>query len=330
MAESPPLVDKHSFLFKDVLKHDPVKALDFCRSLQGKWDKEYSNDKGLSLRMDKFKKTRCMHLVWVSDTFGGSLSDEISQLKTYQLLSEIYDGDMKIMPAASRPDSNPTHSHAEKDRKGEQQLKQHLFALLHVFKAAERKDPLSEKLIKDVHHILMKDLVTGSGDCKINAGEYRQCAVGTGMTHTYPDPDCVSSTMTRIVREYEDKFNDPNHHPMHIAAWLLFELLSIHPFEDGNGRVSRLCWCYSLLRDGLPFPVTPFPEHKKAYKMYIRCINQDRSISLSSECKHLTSLTLISITTTWKNFLVNLRNEISPERYMEIVTWLKESGNSLE
>ena len=44
----------------------------------------------------------------VSDTFGRSLSDEVSELETYQLLSEIYDrdGDMVVMPAA---DSHPIH-----------------------------------------------------------------------------------------------------------------------------------------------------------------------------------------------------------------------------
>lgn len=84
------------------------------------------------------------------------------------------------------------------------------------------------------------------------------------------------------------------------------------------------------MRDGLPFPVTPFPEHSKAYKKYIYCIERDRELSLSpKKCKHLNSLTLISVTMAWKNFVLNLSNE-SPDKHEEIIKWLQESGNALK
>ena len=330
----PPLLDQHHFLFKKVLNHSPVVAKRFCRALQKKWVEEFGKDDELSLKMKEFKKTRCIHLVWVSDKFGGSLPEDISEIKTYRLLSDIYDSCVRDsadlcsdVPSDGASTSHPVLSHAEKDRKSERQLRQHLTALLRLLRAAERKEPLSEELVKSVHLILMNDLVTGDGEI-IHAGQYRRCSVSAGLTHTYPDYKSVPSTVERIVKEYEKKFNTPEHNPLHLAAWLLFELLSIHPFEDGNGRLSRLFWCYSLLRDGLPFPLTPFPEHSKAYRKYLLCIERDREISLRAECKHLTSLTLISVTTTWKNFVVNLRNE-TYSKYQEVVTWLEESGNAL-
>lgn len=327
----PPLVDKHNFLFKKVLRHDPLVALRFCRALQKEWDENYSTDPELSLKMKEFKKTRCIHLVWVSDKFGRSLSEEITELKTYRLLSEVYDeGSASDNAAVPETDDNADspRSHAEDDRKSERQLKQHLHALLYLFKAAEDKQPLSEELIKETHRILMNGLYIDD-DVKINAGEYRQYPVGSGMTHTYPDHTCIPSTMKRIVDEYLKRSQSPDHDPLELAAWLLFELLTLHPFENGNGRVSRLLWSYSLLRDGLPFPVMPFPEHSKAYKKYGKCIEMDRELSLSpGKCKYLTSLTLISVTTTWKNFVFNLKNE-SPDKYTAIVKWLEESGNAL-
>ena len=99
---------------------------------------------------------------------------------------------------------------------------------------------------------------------KINAGEYRKCIVGSGVTHTYPDFQYVPSTMERIIQDYARRCTDPEHDSFALAGWLLFELLDIHPFEDGNGRVSRLLWCFSLLRDGLPFSSHPFSGTQKS------------------------------------------------------------------
>ena len=331
-SNKPPLLDKHHFLFKEVLHHDPHNALCFCRALQEQWENRFSLDRELATRMKKFKKSRCIHLVWVSDKFGGSLSEEVSELKTYRLLSDVYDKSeptpvmSRIDDGSPSTDSPPPNSDAEIDRKSELQLRQHLDALLYLFSAAEAKTPFSEKLIKEAHRILMNNLYT-EDKVKINAGEYRQYMVGSGVTHTYPDYESIPSTMERIVREYTQRCGDPQQDAFALAGWLLFELLAIHPFEDGNGRLSRLLWCYSLLKDGLPFPVTPFPEHRKAYK---NCIQRDRELLTSSpQCKHLTSLTLVSLTMTWKNFIHNLRNEAS-DKYKEIVQWLKESGNALK
>ena len=333
----PPLVDKHSFLFKDILGDDPTDALKFCKSLQNEWAEKYSKDPELAMRMKEFKKTHCLHLVCVSDKFGVSVPEDIGLSKAYSSycpLSKAYD---QRKPFLITADDNPgysqptwPHSDAESDRNSEKQLYQHFNALLHLFNAAEAQVPLSEELIKYTHGILMSGLY-GDGSAKINAGEYRLCPVGTGMKHMYPEFDIVPTTMERIIREYKERCTSREHHTFELASWLLYELLTIHPFEDGNGRVSRLLWCYSLLRDGLPFPVTPFPGHKKAYKKYIWCINRDREISgksLTPNCKHLTSLTLISITMTWKKFVLNLESE-SPEKYKEILEMLKESGNIL-
>ena len=102
-------------------------------------------------------------------------------------------------------------------------------------------------------------------------------------------------------------------------------MLQIHPFLDGNGRLSCLLWCYSLMRDGLPFPVIPFPGRSKAYEQYIKFIKKDQN---RCDKKNVNSLTLISVTMTWKNFITNLKSKCQT-KYDIIITWLKESGNML-
>ena len=314
-----PRLDQHSYLFKDVLGHDPEDAERFCKSLQDEWHKKYSKDDNLARRMKEFKKERCIHLVYVSDKFGNSMPSGIP----LDLLSKLYD-------QCPVPAQVEDHSHLddESGRKNKQQLQQHLSALLYMLHAAETKAPLTEELLKCTHSILMKDLYTDTDEnySKINAGEYRQCSM-IADTHTFPPHESIPGVVKKIVDNYES-FIQQEHEPIWLAAWLLYEVLTIHPFMDGNGRVSRLLWCYSLMREGLPFPVIPFPEHSKAYKKYINCIVKDRNSVQPPpcECKNLTSLTLISITMTWKNFMLNLKSE-SPEKHAEIVKWLEASGN---
>lgn len=338
--DTPPLLEEYRFLFKDILKRDPNEALKFCRSLQ-RWcaqflvsessDADCDSDSLLS-RMMYFRKRWGIHLVSVSDKFQKSLS---SSMPTYKRMSDMYDemyvnrGTLMEVTINAAPNSKSAdRSHAENDRETEQQQQQVLRALLYLFSAAERSRstciPLSEDLIKRAHAIIMEGLVA---DGRINAGEYRHEPACDGGDHTYPDPSVIPKTMDCIVKNYNERISSENHDPYELAAWLLYELLTIHPFEDGNGRVSRLLWCYSLWRDGFPFPVIPFPERKRSYKKYVYCTRRDRRIQLSSRYKYLTSLTLISVTMMWLKFISYLKNE-SPSNYKELSRWLVEDGNN--
>ncbi len=378
---TPPLVDKYSYLFKDILCSDPQKAFKFCRELQDQWNSEFAKDHELAKSMATWKKNKAIHLVSASDKFDKSPPD----LKTYALLSAPYDelmveGDhnpdveppkppkdsdadghrdsdaephkppkdsdagghrdsdaeppkpSKDSDAGGHRDSDAEPPKLSKDsdadghRGSERQQKQHLDAYVILMKSMGSDQPLSEDLIKRVHTALMKNL---RRDGKmINSGQYRCYAVSAG-DHNFIDHESVPSCMSKLVKEYNDKFGG-EHHPFELAGWLLMEMLQIHPFEDGNGRISRLLWCYSLQKDRLPFPVIPFPGLHKAYRQYIRCIDRDQDCCMSGgPYKHMTSLTLISITKSWKNYLSNLRFE-NEKKFQIIASWLKESDNNLE
>ena len=84
----------------------------------------------------------------------------------------------------------------------------------------------------------MHKLLTGDND-EIIAGVYRECMVSTS-NHTYPDHECIKESIARIVRNYEMKVKAVDIDKYHRAGRLLLEILSLHPFLDGNGRLSRL------------------------------------------------------------------------------------------
>jgi Fic family protein len=71
----------------------------------------------------------------------------------------------------------------------------------------------------------------------------------------------VPKEMQELVEWYgwacEEKFR----HPLILAANFLFEYLAIHPFQDGNGRTSRLLANLILLREGYEF--TEVVSHEK-------------------------------------------------------------------
>ena len=336
----PPLLEKYNYPFKGILGHEPLSAWKYCMQLQKKWNEEYSRDQEMVKCMERWKESKSLHLVWVSDKFGGTLPSDVSEKKTYVLLTKLYtdlcsefEGDSlrRISGSACEPKGEQqgaqTDRNAEKDRASELQLKQHLRALIFLTRAAEVKISLSENLIKWAHQFLMEGLHT-EDKVEINAGGYRTCLVTSG-DHMYPHHDFIPDVMPRLVREYNNSMQGKD--PFMRASWLLLEFLTIHPFEDGNGRMSRLLWCYSLMLDGLPFPLTPFPGIKEAYKQYVKMVQKDRdrlSRQPGISCIYTTSLTVISVTKIWENFISNLRQE-SPDKHKDIATWLETSGNTL-
>lgn len=69
--------------------------------------------------------------------------------------------------------------------------------------------------------------------------------------------------LEEIFLWYKSTLNQ-NISPIVIAVIFHFKLLSIHPFLDGNGRISRLVLNLILLKDGL-FPVSVPDEKRKDY-----------------------------------------------------------------
>jgi fido (protein-threonine AMPylation protein) len=311
---------KYFWLFKDVLKVDPEKLWVYCSQLQKEWDNEFSKDATLVERMARFKKDSALTFVWVADKLAGNPPGDVGQKETYRLLSELYDlKDDDDVISTTVPDQ--TETNAETDRRTQFQLKQHFVALKRIIKAADQKQDLSEQLIRSVHRDLMKGLKTEKGE-EIRAGEYRQGPVSAG-NFSFPDYKEIPKSMKSHVDSYNKKLK-ANHDMFELASWLLYWVVSLHPFEDGNGRLCRLLWCFSLLHDGLPFPLTLSDGHYKAHDHYVECIIKDRRVHRSPCCPALTTLTVVSIKEKWENFISNISFEYR-EGYEKITEWLEKN-----
>ena len=108
--------------------------------------------------------------------------------------------------------------------------------------------PLSETLIKELHRILK----TGTSDSRqnwFNVGEYKKFPNEVGGKETVL-PEKVSDEMKAIISTYNalkiKSFDD--------ILDFHYRFESIHPFQDGNGRVGRLILFKECLRNNIvPF-----------------------------------------------------------------------------
>ena len=64
------------------------------------------------------------------------------------------------------------------------------------------------------------------------------------------EADKVPNAMKQLCLSYQDSLTQSNYPPLLAIACLILDFLSIHPFRDGNGRVSRLLTLLALYQNG--------------------------------------------------------------------------------
>lgn len=109
-----------------------------------------------------------------------------------------------------------------------------------------------ERVIKDLH------FDTCSFQRDKDPGLYRTGPIsvtspgGGGIAYTGPDSDDVPSLMSEVVAWLHD--GDLDAHVVVRAAMAHLHLVSVHPFRDGNGRISRIVQSLVLACDGVLTP----------------------------------------------------------------------------
>lgn len=116
-------------------------------------------------------------------------------------------------------------------------------------------DPLDERLVLALHRRICGDLVPAWAGC------WRNTEVQVG-SHRPPQPWQVPVLMREYALDLECRMQglgaEPNDLWLEFLAFAEGKLLSIHPFTDFNGRVTRLFMAELLRRLGAPdAEVTP-------------------------------------------------------------------------
>lgn len=112
---------------------------------------------------------------------------------------------------------------------------------------------ITENSIKSLHNLLLKY----SDKDKWHKGNYKQHSNAVEATLPGGSKQIIFKTtepgfptqdaMGQLIQWYDE---DKKTHPLVKCALFTYEFLSIHPFQDGNGRLSRLLSTLLLLKNG--------------------------------------------------------------------------------
>ncbi len=118
--------------------------------------------------------------------------------------------------------------------------------------------PLTESYVKQFHQLLLKY----SNKDKRHRGGYKH--LPNKVVANYPngeqrvifattEPALVAGEMTELIEWTNKQLKEETIHPLIIIGSFIYDFLSIHPFQDGNGRLSRLLTTLCLLQNDYLF-----------------------------------------------------------------------------
>lgn len=139
-----------------------------------------------------------------------------------------------------------------------QEVQGYLEVLQNVFDSFEML-PIRESIITSLHNQLLK--YSQKDDTHRGAYKKKENTVGVLgpdgkvariLFETTP-AFLTAKEMQELIDWTADAFERSRFHPLLIIANFIIEFLKIHPFEDGNGRLSRVLTNLLLLRSGYLF-----------------------------------------------------------------------------
>ena len=137
--------------------------------------------------------------------------------------------------------------------KPEQEVRNYFLALNYLEEKAVRREAFSKKLILDVQEYVEK----GASKEKIGLrGPMPPGVLFAVYDSQSGNPEYIPpeySDVPQLLDELVAYVNTTDDHPLLVAAVVHYQLVTIHPFEDGNGRTARLLSGYVLDINGYGF-----------------------------------------------------------------------------
>ncbi len=161
-------------------------------------------------------------------------------------------------------------------------VKEHYEALLFTLSLANSGKDLTVNHIQQINAHVNKStggiVNTALGTVDVSKGEFRKSNVRAGDTF-FVNYDKVLSLTITLVKELNEQIEKVKSvfEILELSFGAHFELVSIHPFIDGNGRTSRLLMNYIQQRFKLPLAIV-FTEDKADYINALKEARQEQNI----------------------------------------------------
>ena len=155
------------------------------------------------------------------------------------------------------------------------EAKNHAEAIDYLMDVIRSERPFTEGLLKELNGLLLRgvestEAQTSAGQSvrkRVHGGEYKKepnhVLTLSGKIHYYVAPLQVPGEMERLFRNMASLLGDKNAHPLVVAGTFHWGLTRIHPFDDCNGRVSRLSMNLLLMKAHYPPAVLPMEERRQ-------------------------------------------------------------------
>lgn len=151
-----------------------------------------------------------------------------------------------------------------------QQLRQHFRA--HQYLDSKLPVALSIDQVLKAHRILMQGSFANLK--RVKNGEFRQCPVTAGP-HIFPPFEEIEKRLRHIVYTWNARRSTTTGKAVESASQFFFDVVNLHPFVDGNGRLSRLLASHAIRQLGLlPIPLRIDNGLKTSRKDYLHAVTE--------------------------------------------------------
>ncbi len=160
--------------------------------------------------------------------------------------------------------------------KDHQEIIGHNNAIDFLYTMLKETSELRERDIRELHAMMLVtpyevDAITSTGEAtkkRIDIGLYKtspnHVKTATGATHYYASVEETPILVHELLDWYNDIITVEAAHPLVVAALLHHRFVEIHPFDDGNGRMTRLLTNLALLKKNYP-PIIVKKEQREEY-----------------------------------------------------------------
>ena len=213
-------------------------------------------------------------------------------------------------------------------------LQDHLNAVDFIFDVVKDNRPLTKGFICELHQLTTRhqDYAEGRNQfgnktkIPLIKGRFKERENNPtredGTVILYCPPEHVDAEMDRLIEIYNDLV-ERKVKPIIIATWVHHAFTTIHPFQDGNGRVVRLIASLILIKYNY-FPITVLREEAKI--KYIKALEladngepqelinyfaeiEKRNIEEALNIKEVNNTSLSEVTNIFKQKVQNKQKE---------------------
>ena len=161
----------------------------------------------------------------------------------------------------------------------------HAEAIELLYDVISNQRPVSEGLMKEINALLLSGVKSTPAidehgeriEKKARPGEYKQVSNHVlktdGSIHHYVEPVHVASEMQWLCNWIAEQENELN--AIIIAAIAHYNMVRIHPFDDGNGRGARILMNLILMKDGHPPAIVRNEQRRKYLEVLGQADNGD-------------------------------------------------------